>query len=371
MSMPINGNLLRLVGPLSRKSTTCALSTSTCCGVHRPKDDGVGVAPISIAAQSFISDVNTTSMQISPFYYYSCTSSARRSCPKRAIGVTYRFSTASASSDVESNNHLDNDDDDDDGIESLTNLSPAMQHRIRTMKSRHDELMNKLHDGGGGDQTALGKELSSLSGIATLCEKVSTLHAERKSLLELLHEMKSENNTIDDDSKEMIQEIKSELDQLEMKLQSLSLKMIQSLVPLLDPDNVDDLTSANAVIDIRAGTGGDEACLFAGEIMAAYEAIAKAGGGDDEHGGKAWELEVLSVSRTDLGGVKEASLVVSSRGSGSSGYSDGYDSLDSSDTNNSEQDTAQLLFQRLGPYGFFQYESGVHRVQRVPINGEY
>jgi peptide chain release factor 1 len=82
-------------------------------------------------------------------------------------------------------------------------------------------------------------------------------------------------------------------------------------------------------------------------------------------------LEVLSVSRTDLGGVKEASLVVSSRGSGSSGYSDGYDSLDSSDTNNSEQDTAQLLFQRLGPYGFFQYESGVHRVQRVPINGEY
>ncbi len=154
------------------------------------------------------------------------------------------------------------------------------------MKSRHDELMNKLRD--GGDQTALGKELSSLSGIAVHCEKVSDIHAERKSLLELLNEMNSDNDVnYDEDSKEMTQEIKSEVNQLEMKLQSLSQKIFQSLVPLLDPDNLDDLTSANAVIDIRAGTGGDEACLFASEIMAAYEAIAKAGGGDDEYGGKA------------------------------------------------------------------------------------
>ena len=319
--------------------------SKACCsgGMHRPRST-VGGAPCSTVTHT----------------------------NKTLLGFVHAFSTASTSISSSSNERNKHIDDEDDGIESLPNLSSAMRHRVRTMKSRHDELMNKLRD--GGDQTALGKELSSLSGIAVLCEKVTDIHTDKKSLLELLNEMNAENE-YDEDSKEMTQEIKSELNQLEMKLQSLSQKIIQSLVPLLDPDNLDDLTSANAVIDIRAGTGGDEACLFASEIMAAYEAIAKAGGGDDEHGGKAWDLEVLSVSRTDLGGVKEASLVVSSRGSsgggsGCSGYSDDYHSFDSSDASKFEQDTAQLLFQRLGPYGFFQYESGVHRVQRVPINGE-
>ena len=375
-AIPTPSLLFRQARPkLGRR--TCTSSTA-CCGVHHTLVNVV--APGATTAQPFNSfSVDATSASVR---FHRFPIARRRSCPKQAVtavGFMHAFSTAAASTPFSANANERNtqlDDGDIDGIDSLPNLSAAMKHRILTMKSRHDELMSKLRD--GGDQTALGKELSSLSGIAILCEKVADVHAEKKSLLELLHEIISENDedgSNDEDSKEMTQEIKSELNQLDMKLQSLSQKMIKSLVPLLNPDNVDDLTSANAVIDIRAGTGGDEACLFASEIMAAYEAVAKAGGGDDEHGGgKAWELEVLSVSRTDLGGVKEASLIVSSRGSGggggSSGYSNDYDSNDSSDANNSEQDTAQLLFQRLGPYGFFQYESGVHRVQRVPINGE-
>ena len=283
---------------------------------------------------------------------------------------THAFSTAVVSDRHDNEDEQDNDDDEEegtifnDGLESLPDLSQAMQNRIRAMKSRHDEVMKQLHD--GGDQTTLGKELSSLSGISALCDKVSDINSERESLVELLHETKASINDDTDDSQEMLDEIKEELDQLELQLQPMSQKMMQFVVPFLNPDDVDDLTSADAVIDIRAGTGGDEACLFASEIMASYESIAKAGGGDEHgNGRKSWDIEVLSVSTTDLGGIKDASLVVSSRGGGHPHDSGGYDSFDDTD---SEQDTAQLLLQQLGPYGYFQYESGVHRVQRVPMN---
>lgn len=281
---------------------------------------------------------------------------------------THAFSTAVASDRHDNEDEQDNHDEEEgtifnDGLESLPDLSQAMQNRIRAMKSRHDEVMKQLHD--GGDQTTLGKELSSLSGISALCDKVSDINSERESLVELLHETKASTNDDTDDSQEMLDEIKEELDQLELQLQPMSQKMMQFVVPFLNPDDVDDLTSADAVIDIRAGTGGDEACLFASEIMSSYESIAKAGGGDEHgNGRKSWDIEVLSVSTTDLGGIKDASLVVSSRGGGGGGYSGGYDF----DDTNSEQDTAQLLLQQLGPYGYFQYESGVHRVQRVPMN---
>ena len=281
----------------------------------------------------------------------------------------YAFSTA-ASADINDEDDDDDETNNDDGLDTLPDISPAMQNRIRAMKARHDEIMKQLHD--GGDQTALGKELSSLSGIASLCEKVSEIHDERASLLELLNETKQEssnnNNTgEEDDAKEMIDEINEELDQLTVQLRPLSAKMLKTVVPLLNPEEVDELTSSDAVIDIRAGTGGDEACLFAAEIMAGYESIAKAGGADESgSGGKSWDIEVLSMSRTDLGGVKEASLVISSRGGGGGGGYGG--SFDSDNTTEEEDNTTDRLLGQLGPYGFFQYESGVHRVQRVPVN---
>ena len=249
----------------------------------------------------------------------------------------------------------------DDGLDQLTDLSPATQNRIRSMKARHDEVLRLLHD--GGDPTSLGKELSSLSEMSSLCEKVSEIHAERISLQELLEETKASG---DEDSQELIDEINGELEQLTAQLQPLSQKMYKSLIPVLNPDDVDELTSSDAVIDIRAGTGGDEACLFAGEIMAGYESIAKAGG----DGGKSWDIEILSISKTDLGGVKEASLAISSRGGGGSGgYGfESFDNVSSDSDTPSEEEMAEKLLQQLGPYGFFQYESGVHRVQRVPVN---
>ena len=210
------------------------------------------------------------------------------------------------------------------------------------------------------------KELSSLSRISSLCDKASEIQASRSSLLELRDDVLNE--AADDDSKELLDEITCDLLALELQLPPLSQQLMKALVPVLNPEEADDLTSSDAVIDIRAGTGGDEACLFASKIMAGYEAIARTGGaGEGGRGGKPWDVEVLSASRTTLGGVKEASLVVSARGGGrGGGYAGGYSGDD--DAADPDEDAAEHLLSQLGPYGFFQFESGVHRVQRVPVN---
>ena len=166
-----------------------------------------------------------------------------------------RFSTTAAATYNQGDTNDICDYSDSDGLDGLPDLSPAMRSRIRTMKSRHDEIMKQLHD--GGDQTTLGKELSSLSGISSLCDKVSEIHTERESLTELLNEISiqessspsSSNNDGDDDdesNKEMIHEINDELSQLELKLQPLTSKMLNFVVPLLNPDFVDELMSSDA-----------------------------------------------------------------------------------------------------------------------------
>ena len=288
---------------------------------------------------------------------------ARRRRPATAATVADGrvFSNASASL---AEDGLDGDVS-DDGLESLPGgLSHGMLTRIRAMKTRHDEVSSLLQN--GGDQASLGKELSSLAGISALCDRVSAIHAERSSLVELLEESAANG---DEDSKEFADEVHEELELLGRKLEPISRKFVESLVPLLSPEDAEDLTSSDAVIDIKAGTGGDEACLFAAEILAGYQNVAKAGGGDEHGNGcKSWDVEVLSVSRTDLGGVKDASLVVSSRGGGGGGnYAMAYADDDEGDADSDGDPTSQLIAQ-LGPFGFFSYESGVHRVQRVPIN---
>lgn len=178
-------------------------------------------------------------------------------------------------------------------------------------------------------------------------------------------------NTDDDD--ELSTEISSELTTLRDEIKGLSNKLLHSLVPILNPDDEMEVTSADAVIDIRAGTGGDEAALFAGELLAGYEAVAKRGGAEEGESNNRWDVEILSLGTTDLGGVKEASLSVTSKSSsggsyGGGGYSNNSTGTDIDLDSNDTEAQAQQLLQQLGPYGFFQYESGVHRVQRVPIN---
>jgi len=86
----------------------------------------------------------------------------------------------------------------------------------------------------------------------------------------------------------------------------------------------DEADARNAILEVRAGTGGDEAAIFAADLMRMYQRYAEARG---------WKFEVMSVSENDVGGYKDASATVSGRG----------------------------VFERM------KFESGVHRVQRVPV----
>ena len=91
-----------------------------------------------------------------------------------------------------------------------------------------------------------------------------------------------------------------------------------------------------------------QACLFASELLVAYEKTAIS---------RNWKFEVLSKTVTDLGGVKECAFSISSpRGGGHSSYGA------------EESFSGEKSIDQLGPYGFFKFESGVHRVQRVPVN---
>lgn len=108
-----------------------------------------------------------------------------------------------------------------------------------------------------------------------------------------------------------------ELDSLTLQRPGLEASLKEFLIPP-DPDD-----HRNALIEIRSGTGGDEAALFASELYRMYVRYAD---------NKGWTVEVMSLNETELGGIKEISFSVSGAG----------------------------VFSRL------KYESGTHRVQRVP-----
>jgi peptide chain release factor 1 len=110
----------------------------------------------------------------------------------------------------------------------------------------------------------------------------------------------------------------AELSQQRAELAKLEAELRKLLAPR---DPRDD---RSAVLEVRAGTGGDEAALFAGDLFRMYTRYAEARG---------WRLEVLSLSQTDGGGIKEVAASVSGKGA----------------------------------FGQLRYESGVHRVQRVPV----
>lgn len=208
-------------------------------------------------------------------------------------------------------------------------LSDAVKNRIDNLVSEHDGIAEKLNAGGS---QSLGDKLSKLLPVVRLKEKMDNLCEEENSLQELLKDAKSLND------KELADECADELKKLEENKINLEKRMIDAILP------TDEQEKESAVLEIRAGTGGDEAALFAGELLEAYTKSAKSQG---------WKVEILNNTQTDLGGVKEASLSITGGGGGRSYYD--VDLLD--DVSNAT-----------GPYGFFKFESGVHRVQRVPIN---
>jgi len=117
----------------------------------------------------------------------------------------------------------------------------------------------------------------------------------------------------------------------------------ERLTRLLAPRDPND--SADALLEIKSGEGGEESALFAGDLLKMYSRYAESRG---------WKVEVLDAQETDLGGYKSVTIAVKAPG-GSGGVPSGLNTAPTA----GEPDQM--------PYGVLKFEGGVHRVQRVPV----
>jgi peptide chain release factor 1 len=189
-------------------------------------------------------------------------------------------------------------------------MSGISDERIAAIEARRDELQSAMSAQhlAADAFVRLSKDYAEIEPVAAAAREVRRLRAE----LGLLKDMLVDPNP---DIREMAAEEASELErQLSAAERALALR-------LLPRDAADDRP---AMLEIRAGTGGDEAALFAGDLFRMYQRYAEQ---------KGWRVELISASPAELGGYKE--VVASVTGSG--------------------------VFARL------KFESGVHRVQRVPV----
>lgn len=187
-----------------------------------------------------------------------------------------------------------------------------MFDKLEDLLHRFEEILNELNEPTVAENQArfraLMKEQNDLTPIVEAYreyKKCNETVADSLSLLE------SEN---DDEMREMLKE---ELSDAKKRIEELE---TQLKVLLLPKDPNDD---KNVIVEIRAGAGGDEAALFAAEIYRMYVHYAE---------GRRWKVELLNVDEIGIGGMKEVQFVITGQGA----------------------------------YSRMKYESGVHRVQRVP-----
>src|SRR5467141_1046906 len=186
-----------------------------------------------------------------------------------------------------------------------------MEARLRQALARAEEVARELADPETARNPAklkqLGREHARLDQIRQTHERLDRLMGELAQAREVLH----------DRDPELSQLARADVERLRPPIEQLERQLVDLLTP---SDPFDD---RDAIVEIRAGTGGDEAALFAADLFRMYTRFCERQG---------WKVEVLQVSEGTLGGIKEA------------------------------------IFAVRGPkvYGTLRYESGVHRVQRVP-----
>ena len=184
-----------------------------------------------------------------------------------------------------------------------------LQDKLITVEARYEEILSLLSQKEVIDNReqflSLSRELSEL-------EEVVKTYREYKAALKQSEELKT--MLSDPEMKELAE---NELKSLEGAEKQLKDKLEALLIPK------DPLDDKNIIIELRAGTGGEEAALFAGELLRMYLRYAEK---------KGWKTEMIDSNPTGLGGVKEAIFSIIGRGA----------------------------------YSRFKYESGTHRVQRVP-----
>lgn len=187
----------------------------------------------------------------------------------------------------------------------------SMEENLRRVVDRHEELGSLLSSGGlnADNFQKLSKEYSDLSPVVTAITELKNAKlalAEAESIL-------AESGT----DKEMRALANDEVQELRVKVPELEHEVQLLLMPK------DEADEKNAILEVRAGTGGEEAALFAADLFRMYQRYA------DEH---KWKFEILELNETGIGGYKEAIASI----------------------------IGKNVFAKL------KYESGVHRVQRVP-----
>jgi peptide chain release factor 1 len=184
----------------------------------------------------------------------------------------------------------------------------SFESKLDGLVKRYAELRDKLASpelAGSSDFAKFSKEFSDLGPIV---DSINTLRAAEQGLRDAKEMLN------DPDMREMAEE---EVRELSARVPELSREVQLALLPK------DEADEKNAILEIRAGTGGDEAAIFGANLFRMYQRYAELRG---------WKFEIISLSENGIGGYKEAQASIAGKG----------------------------VFSRM------KFESGVHRVQRVP-----
>ena len=188
----------------------------------------------------------------------------------------------------------------------------GISEKLNQVTARHDELREILSSQNGlnsQDLQRLSKEFADLVDIVSLVDKVKKIEFEIHGISELIEDPNSEIE-IRSIAEQEFHQLKKDLIKKEHEIELL----------LLPKDSADE---KNAILEIRAGTGGDEAALFAADLFRMYQRFSEQ---------QNWKFEIMDINETGIGGYKDATASVMGR----------------------------AVFAKL------KFESGVHRVQRVP-----
>jgi peptide chain release factor 1 len=185
----------------------------------------------------------------------------------------------------------------------------SLDEKLDRLARRHAELRDTMADPNlaGSDVAKLAKEYSDLTPIVDSIGELRKAQSEMSDLAALAAEADAEMRAL----------AQSELQALKERVPALEQRVKLMLLPK------DEADERNAILEVRAGTGGEEAALFAGNLFRMYQRYA---------GERGWRFEAMEISETGIGGFKEAIASI----------------------------TGRDVFARL------KFESGVHRVQRVP-----
>ena len=173
------------------------------------------------------------------------------------------------------------------GLDDITRRDPvSLQANLERVLARHRELEAILASGDSSDIATLSKELSELAPVAQKVTELNNVRRELSEARELL-----EDPDMADMADEEVQRLEKALPALERDVQIL----------LLPKDEADE---KNAILEVRAGTGGDEAALFATGLFGMYQRYAALRG---------WKFEIMEISENDIGGYKEAIAEITGR----------------------------------------------------------